>query len=31
MTRGFGLYLLHMMLWSAAARPGSFPVELEEE
>jgi hypothetical protein len=29
MTRGLGLYMLRVLLWSAAARPGSFPVELD--
>jgi hypothetical protein len=27
MTRGFGLYVLRMLLWSAATRPGSVPAD----
>jgi hypothetical protein len=31
MTRGLGLYMLRLLLWSAAARPDSFPAELDED
>ena len=27
MTRGLGLYVLRMLLWSAATRSGAFPVD----
>ena len=29
MTRGLGLYVLRMLLWSAAARSGAVPVDHE--